>query len=344
MGWGFGGRGSSPATPILLGGPRSSSLRFLPRSLSLPRTFPGQLGLKFSGEAAPSPWDKGRPGSAQDPSRTSPPAAPVGYRARHSAGRRWRRWRLRARGGRRAATGLGSEFSSSRGEGRGRRLPCTLPPAPGRGRRGPARPGPERGQSPAPLGSPPGEGAAPQAPGDEVAAPSREWGRGSLSLAVGPSGSLQPPRALAESCTQTFRSSSISVGGEAASLPAPQSPESGARAPLSLRWAGAPANRRLRPRLSLALPPSRLGVSSLQGSRSPAPEGQTKLGLSDGERVVQIHNPCPISRSGKERAHKDAPIPERPESEKRHGRFARSGHQSSEQTFGCSGSLPRSLK
>ena len=28
--------------------------------------------------------------------------------------------------------------------------------------------------------------------------------------------------------------------------------------------------------------------------------------------MVQIHNPCPISRSGKERAHKDAPIRERP--------------------------------
>lgn len=193
MGLGFGGRGSSPATPILLGGPRSSSLRFLPRSLSLPRTFPGQLGLKFSGEAAPSPWDKGRPGSAQDPSWTSPPAAPVGYRARHSAGRRRRRWRLRARGGRRAATGLGSEFSSSRGEGRGRRLPCALPPAPGRGRRGPAGPGPERGQSPGPLGSPPGEGAAPQAPGDEVAAPSRA-GRGG----GGPYPSLFDP---AEACS-----------------------------------------------------------------------------------------------------------------------------------------------
>lgn len=31
-----------------------------------------------------------------------------------------------------------------------------------------------------------------------------------------------------------------------------------------------------------------------------------------GRRGVQIHNPCPISRSGKERAHKDAPIRERP--------------------------------
>lgn len=29
--------------------------------------------------------------------------------------------------------------------------------------------------------------------------------------------------------------------------------------------------------------PSRLRVSSLQGSRSPAPEGQTKLRLSNGE-------------------------------------------------------------
>lgn len=67
-----GGRGNSPATRILLKGPRSSSLSLLPRFPSLPRTFPGQLGLKFSGEAAPSPWDKGRPGSAQDPSGPPP--------------------------------------------------------------------------------------------------------------------------------------------------------------------------------------------------------------------------------------------------------------------------------
>lgn len=181
---GFGGRGSSRATPVLLGGPRSSSLRFPPRSLSLPRTFPGQLGLKFSGEAAPSPWDKGRPGSAQDPSRTSPPAAPVGYRARHSAGRRRQRWRLRARGGRRAATGLGSEFSSSRG-GRGGAAarPARCHPPLGAG--GAAQPG--RAQSEASPQDPraPRPGRGPRR--------AEGGGRGSLSFAVRPSGSLQPP-------------------------------------------------------------------------------------------------------------------------------------------------------
>lgn len=34
--------------------------------------FPGQLGLKFSGEAPRARGIRGRPGSAQDPSRTSP--------------------------------------------------------------------------------------------------------------------------------------------------------------------------------------------------------------------------------------------------------------------------------
>lgn len=90
----FGGGGAALPPPRSSSkGPDPPASRLLLRSLSLPRTFPGQLGLKFSGEAAPSPWDKGRPGSAQDPSRTSPPAAPVGCRARHSAGRRRRRWR-----------------------------------------------------------------------------------------------------------------------------------------------------------------------------------------------------------------------------------------------------------
>lgn len=156
-GWGEGQRSRHPDSPPRAPDPPASGL--LPRSPSLPRTFPGQLGLKFSGAAAPSPWDKGRPGSAQEPSRPPPlpPPAPVGYRARHSAGRRRRRWRRRARGGRRAGTGLGSEFSSSRG-GRGgaAAYPARGYPPPGRGRRGPAWPGLGPDRSPGPLGSPPG--------------------------------------------------------------------------------------------------------------------------------------------------------------------------------------------
>lgn len=59
--------------------------------------------------------------------------------------------------------------------------------------------------------------------------------------------------------------------------------------------------------------PLRLRVSSLPGFRSPAPEGQTQTSFESwGRRGVQIHNPCPISLSGEERAHKDAPVRERP--------------------------------
>jgi hypothetical protein len=74
MGLGLGGRGSFLAT-LILPLPRGSdppASSFLPRSLSLPRTFPGQLGLKFSGEA---PRARGiRGGSA--PPRTPPELPP----------------------------------------------------------------------------------------------------------------------------------------------------------------------------------------------------------------------------------------------------------------------------
>lgn len=76
MGLGGGGGAALPAPRFSSKSPDPPASRWLPRSLSLPRTFPGQLGLKFSGAAAPSPWDKGRPGSAQEPSRPSPPACP----------------------------------------------------------------------------------------------------------------------------------------------------------------------------------------------------------------------------------------------------------------------------
>lgn len=85
--------------------------------------------------------------------------------------------------------------------------------------------------------------------------------------------------ALAERGTQTFRTSSISPGWDAASLPAPRGPESGPALPPLGSGAREPEAQ------SSAQPssfPSRLGVSSLQGSRSPAPEGQTKLRLSNG--------------------------------------------------------------
>lgn len=147
--------------------------------------------------------------------------------------------------------------------GGGEGPPLTLHAAtrPGRGRRGPAGLGPGRGQSPRPLGSL-SRGRGPR-PGSW-----RQGGRaepgvsvcvGSLSVAAWPRGSSPPPRALAERGTQTFCTNSISPGEEAASLPAPQSPESGARVPHSLRWARALANLRLSPRLSLALPPRASG-------------------------------------------------------------------------------------
>lgn len=66
----WGGGAALPPPRSSSKGPDPPASRLLPRSLSLPRTFPGQLGLKFSGEAAPSPWDKGaarlRPGPLPD--------------------------------------------------------------------------------------------------------------------------------------------------------------------------------------------------------------------------------------------------------------------------------------
>lgn len=71
MGLGLWGGGSALPPPRSSSeGPDPPASRLLPRSLSLPWTFPGQLRLKFSGEAARSPWDKGaaqlRPGPLPD--------------------------------------------------------------------------------------------------------------------------------------------------------------------------------------------------------------------------------------------------------------------------------------
>lgn len=115
--WGLGGGAVfSPPHPLPAREQRPSSL---PSSLSLPRTFPGQLGLKFSGEAPRARGIRGRLGSAQDPLQNLPPTAPVGCRARHSAGRRRPPWRRQAPGGWRAGTCLSSEFSFGGREGRG---------------------------------------------------------------------------------------------------------------------------------------------------------------------------------------------------------------------------------
>lgn len=87
--------------------------------------------------------------------------------------------------------------------------------------------------------------------------------------------------ALAERGTQTFRSSSIPPGWDAASLPASPSPESGARAPHSLRWARAPANLGLSPGLSLALPPRASGSPRSKVSEVLRPKDK-QLRLSNG--------------------------------------------------------------
>lgn len=120
-GFGAWGEGQFSRHPILSlpgsGDPPASC--WLLSSLSLPWTFPGQLGLKFSGEAPRARGIRGRLGSAQDPLPNLPPAAPVGCRARHSAGRRRPPWRRQAPGGWRARTCLSSEFSFCGREGRG---------------------------------------------------------------------------------------------------------------------------------------------------------------------------------------------------------------------------------
>lgn len=117
---------------------------------------------------------------------------------------------------------------------------------------------------------------------------------------------------LATRGAQTFRSISISQSWVTASLTRARDP--GIRALHSLFRAEAPANLRLGPRLSLDLLPPR-GFRSPRFPKSCARRTKlTKLRLSNGGGGgggVQIHNPCPISRSGEERAHKDAPILER---------------------------------
>lgn len=73
-GFGVWGEGQFSRHPILSlpGSCAPPASGWLLSSLSLPRTFPGQLGLKFSGEAPRARGIRGRLGSAQDPSRTSP--------------------------------------------------------------------------------------------------------------------------------------------------------------------------------------------------------------------------------------------------------------------------------
>lgn len=243
MGLGPGGRGGAPATPILLEGPGSASLRLLPRSLSLPRTFPGQLGLKFSGEAAPSRGIRG--GTAPPRSPPGPPPRPPGL----ATGR----VTPRGGGGRGGAAepGAGGEPgpawdpSSAPAGGRGGAAAdparCNPPPA----ARGAARPGWALGEASPRDPRAPCPGGGGRAPGSWRQGGQAEPGvsacvcvcvGGSLSVAAWPRGSSPPPRALAERGTQTFRTSSISPGEEAASLPArPRAPsrEPGSLAPSS---------------------------------------------------------------------------------------------------------------
>lgn len=104
----------------------------------------------------------------------------------------------------------------------------------------------------------------------------------------------------------------LSQSWEPASLTRSRDP--GIRALYSLFRVWAPANLRLGPRLSLDLLLPR-GFRSPRFPKSCTRRTKlTKLRLSNGGGGgggVQIHNPCPISRSGEERAHKDAPILER---------------------------------
>lgn len=81
--------------------------------------------------------------------------------------------------------------------------------------------------------------------------------------------------------------------------------------------------------------PSRLRVSSLQGSRSPAPEGQTKLRLSNGEEGGCRYTIPALSRDRERRGLIRTPqFGSALESGEEHSRFARSGHQSSGRVSG----------
>lgn len=241
-------------------GPDPPASRLLPRSLSLPRTFPGQLGLKFSGEAAPSPWDKGaarlRPGPLPD----LPLGCPGWLQGASLRGEAAAAVAPPSPG--RAASGdrLGIRVQLQPGGGEGPPLTqhaATLPwprearacPAGLRARPVPGTPRPLR------------PGGAGRAPGSWRGGGRAEPGeRGVLVRScLAPQKLASTSQALAERGTQTFRTSSISPGFEAAFPPAPLSPEWGSRSPHFVLWARAPANLRLSPRLSLALPPCASG-------------------------------------------------------------------------------------
>lgn len=77
-GFGAWGEGQFSRYPILslLGSGDPPASCWLLSALSLPWTFPGQLGLKFSGEAPRARGIRGRLGSAQDPPPEPPPGRP----------------------------------------------------------------------------------------------------------------------------------------------------------------------------------------------------------------------------------------------------------------------------
>lgn len=189
--WGGGGA-ALPPPGSSSEGPDPPASRLLPRSLSLPRTFPGQLGLKFSGEAAPSPWDKGAarlrpgplpdlplvcPGWLQGASLRGEAAAAV---APPSPGQAASRDRL----------GIRVQLQPGGGEGPPLTQHAATLPWPREARACPA------GLRARPVPGTPrlfvlGERAVPQALGEEVAALSLERGE-SLSAAVWPRRSSPP--------------------------------------------------------------------------------------------------------------------------------------------------------
>lgn len=176
--WPGGGAVLPPPHPLPARGPDPPASCLLPRSLSLPRTFPGQLGLKFSGEAALSPWDKGaarlRPGPLPD----LPPGCPGWLQGASLRGEAAAAVAPQSPG--RAESGDRPGLRVQLRPGGGEGLPLTLSAAarPGLERHGPAGLGTGLGQSPGPLGTPPWGGGCAPAFGDEVVAQSRETGLG----------------------------------------------------------------------------------------------------------------------------------------------------------------------